>query len=218
MAGLDPAIHSGRATMHVAVIDIGKPDKNLGWAIRGPRVSAQGENLDDCISTLCSALSDGPLALGFEAPLFVPMRDAPSELTKARNGECAGGINRPFSAGAGALVLVTGLVVIPYVLARLREVVSGVDAVLNWRAPLTKNSLLLFEAFVSNQKSRGPDRHIADADLAIAAFRRLEPELANFRNVVDASTRFNLLGAMLLRTGWATDPIILHEPCLVVKV
>jgi hypothetical protein len=29
--------------MHIAVIDIGSPKKrNLGWAIRGPRISDQG--------------------------------------------------------------------------------------------------------------------------------------------------------------------------------
>jgi len=204
--------------MHVAVIDIGKPDKNLGWAIRGPHITDQGGDLDRCVTSLLAALREGPLALGFEAPLFVPMRHIASELTKARIGECENGVNRPFSAGAGASVLVTGLVVIPYVLTKIREGAPCVEATLDWQTRLSQNSLLLFEAFVSNQRAKGPERHIEDANLAIAAFQQRVLDLANFENTVDAPTRFNLLGAMLLRTGWTQDLAMLERSCLVVKV
>jgi hypothetical protein len=80
-----------------------------------------GRHLDKCIATLSAALCDGPLALGFEAPLFVPARAKASDLTKARVGECVNDVNRPFSAGVGAAVLVTALTVVPYVLAKLRD-------------------------------------------------------------------------------------------------
>jgi hypothetical protein len=201
--------------MHVAVIDIGKPDKNLGWAIRGPNISGQGGNLDKCIESVSAALRFGPVALGFEAPLFVPMRGSAAELTKARQGECENGINRPFSAGAGASVLVTGLTVIPYVLTKIRETALDVMVTLDWRSPLSQNSLLLFEAFVSNRKSSAVDRHIDDSLLAISAFKRRST--VDLESSVDVPISFNLLGAMLLRTGWTHDTELLAKPCLVVK-
>ena len=52
--------------------------------------------------------------LGFEAPQFVPIRDDAGTLTAARKGESGPSLpTRPFSAGAGAVVLVTSLVVAP---------------------------------------------------------------------------------------------------------
>ncbi|MEY4964423.1 MAG: hypothetical protein RL274_6 [Pseudomonadota bacterium] len=204
--------------MHVAVIDIGKPDKNLGWAIDGARFSCCGSNLDACVAMLCDALRDGPLALGFESPLFVPMRQVASDLTKARVGECANAINRPFSAAPGASVLVTGLVVIPYVLAKIREIMPHAEATLDWRAPVSANSLLLFEAFVSNQRGSGPNRHTDDAKLAISAFQKCISNLVELESSLVTPICLNLLGAMLLRTGWTQDLTVLERQCLVVKV
>jgi hypothetical protein len=59
--------------MNVAVIDIGKPGANFGWAIVGD-ATAEGADIDRCVETLAAALRIGPLALGFEAPMFVPIR------------------------------------------------------------------------------------------------------------------------------------------------
>ncbi len=53
--------------------------------------------------------------------MFVPVREEPRSLLSARKGECENGISRPFSAGAGASVLVAGLVIVPYVLNALRK-------------------------------------------------------------------------------------------------
>jgi hypothetical protein len=71
--------------MCVAVIDIGKPGKNLGWAIDEP--DEEGTDLDACINTLIVSLGKGPVALGFEAPQFVPIRTDPLTLTVGRKGE-----------------------------------------------------------------------------------------------------------------------------------
>jgi hypothetical protein len=54
--------------MCVAVINIGKPGKNLGWAIDEP--DEEGTDLDACIKTLFVSLGKGSVALGFEAPQF----------------------------------------------------------------------------------------------------------------------------------------------------
>jgi hypothetical protein len=71
---------------------------------------------------LSASLYKGPVARGFEAPQFVPLRNDQTTLTAARKGEAGPGLpTRPFSAGAGAAVLVASLVVVPYMLSGLRK-------------------------------------------------------------------------------------------------
>jgi hypothetical protein len=105
--------------MNIAVVDIGKPGANFGWAMVGD-TTAEGTDIDVCVQTLAAALRNGPLALGFEAPMFVPIRTDPKRLTAARSGEFGKGLpSRPFSASAGATSLVTGMVVVSYILNAL---------------------------------------------------------------------------------------------------
>ena len=162
---------------------------------------------------------NGPLALGFEAPMFVPIRTDPERLTAARSGEFGKGLpSRPFSASAGTTVLVTGLVVVSYILNTLRPLVPEAIATLDWRSPLAgPGRLMLFEAFITDQRKTTDTRHIEDAHLAIAAFQRGMRDPANFQSSVEEPICLSLLGAMMLRTGWATDPAILSRPCLVVR-
>ena len=61
--------------MNVGVIDIGSPGKDkIGWAIVNAmgREHCTGTDLDEGVCALAGALEAGPLALGFEAPMFVP--------------------------------------------------------------------------------------------------------------------------------------------------
>src|SRR5271166_6513875 len=123
--------------MRVAVIDVGKPGRNLGWAIDEP--DEQGTDLDACIETLIVSLDKGPVALGFEAPQFVPIRHDPLALLAGRKGD----FGRPFSAAAGATVLVTSLVIVPYVLGRLRKGLPHASASFVWRHPNPANCCYL---------------------------------------------------------------------------
>ena len=202
---------------HVCVIDIGKPGKNLGWALSGPS-PVDSTDLDACIMAVAEALRSGPVALGFEAPMFTPIRDNATTLTKARQGEVTGGISRPFSASAGATVLVTALVIVPYVLSRLRDLAPKATATLDWRTPMVGSAdLLLFEAFVTNKQKITDTRHVEDARLAIAEFQRGMMNPASFESAVVEARRLNLLGASMLRTGWSIDPVVVGEECLVVR-
>jgi hypothetical protein len=208
--------------MRVAVIDIGKPGRNLGWAVDEP--SDDGTDLDACIDVLAAALSKDALALGFEAPQFVPFRHDQTMLTQARQGDCGPGLApRAFSAGPGATVLVTSLVIVPYVLHRLRERVPAATATLEWRRPMTEpGQLLLWEAFVSDQRKdtitrHVETRHVEDARLAIADFRLGIGHPASFKSSVTTPECLSLLGLALLRTGWSTDLALLSTPCLVVR-
>jgi len=202
---------------HVCVIDIGKPGKNLGWALSGPE-RANGTDLDACIEAVATALGSGPVALGFEAPMFTPIRDDALTLTNARHGETTRGISRPFSASAGATVLVTALVIVPFVLNCLRALVPKARATLEWRKPMMgRADLLLFEAFVTNQTKTAAARHVEDAYLAIAEFQRGMTDPVSFESAVVEASSLNLLGASMLRTGWSNDPAIVGEQCLVVR-
>ena len=58
-------------SLHVAVVDIGRLE-NLGWVVEGPFITESGTDIDLCIEALAKAISTGALALGFEAPMFVP--------------------------------------------------------------------------------------------------------------------------------------------------
>ena len=205
--------------MNVAVIDIGSPKQgNIGWAIVGP-LARTGRDLDTGIEAFAEAVDAGPLALGFEAPMFVPMRDRANDLTRARAGER----NQAFSASIGATALVTSTVVVPYVLDRLRRTVPDVVATLNWqgwpRGEAGGPRLLLFEAFVSNRRgARNTNtRHVDDA---LAAAQALQGKFANGEAIassVSVERSFNLLGAMMMRTGWTHDLSVLSQPCLVIR-
>ena len=150
--------------------------------------------------------------------MFDPIRDDPLVLTKARHGEALHGVSRPFSASAGATVLVVALVVVPYVLSKLRALAPGAPATVNWRSPPPgRADLLLFEAFVTNQRKTADTRHVEDAYLAIEAFRQGMRTPEAFASAVVEARCLSLLGAAMLRTGWTNDPAVVAERCLVVR-
>ena len=56
----------------VGAIDVGAP-RNIGWAILSDGSEATGQDLDAFIDTFARLANDRPAALGFEAPLFIPV-------------------------------------------------------------------------------------------------------------------------------------------------
>lgn len=203
--------------MRVAVIDVGSPKSaGLGWWISGPEPQGGGD-VDRCIEAVADALARGPVALGFEAPMFVPLRSKPSDLTMARKGEG----NRAFSGGAGGGVTTIGVLITAYALAELRKRVPDAVPTLDWRKPRWRaGDLLLFEAFVTGRKraKTAPNRHVDDARDAATEFLRHGAPSAVPNAIEDPTTAWlNLLGAALLRTGWTTDLAVLDAACLVVR-
>jgi hypothetical protein len=196
-------------SLHAAVVDIGSL-ANIGWAVEGPSVTEFGTDIDLCIEVLARAMKTGPLALGFEAPMFVPYGRKRYDLDKARTGDG----DRSFSASAGACVLTKGLVIVPYILEGLRCRAHGARPTFKWRGRLLKRDLLLFEAFVTHV---GKTSHVDCAHLALKSFPREWEKRASFDSAVDEPSTINLLGAMLLRMGWTDDVTMLSEPCLVVR-
>jgi hypothetical protein len=196
--------------LHVAVIDIGNL-ANLGWVVEGPSVIGSGADIDQFIEALVKAMKMGPLALGFEAPMFVPYGRNRRGLDKARKNEG----DRAFAASGGACALTKGLVIIPYILEALRSRAKSARPTFNWRERLFEGDLLLFEAFVTHVGKSGS--HEDCARLALERFPKGWEERALFRSAIEEPCTLNLLGAMLLRTGWTDDLKMLSEPCLVIR-
>lgn len=178
-------------------------------------------DINSLVNTLASDLRSGrKVALGFECPLFVPITEESENLTSARQGEG----NRPFSAGAGAGSLVTGLTETVWVLEQVRrtlenQMVVGVGAFLSWDDfHKADTGLFLWEAFVSgNAKGSGSNPHCEDAMCAVMSFNRKCTVGRLQSEITCESPVHSLIGAALLRTGWKTDISILKEPCIVIK-
>ena len=170
-----------------------------------------GKSIPELVQHVSMALTDGPVALGFEAPLWVPFRADPMKLTRQREGEGS----RPWSANAGAAVLATALAVVPHILQELRKAVPHAVASMDYRnPPKLPGSLFVWEAFVS-KGDKGED-HEEDAMIAAKSFELACNNLAAHQRLPPEPS-LNLLGAALLRTGWSSDVHILGRELLVLK-
>lgn len=182
---------------------------SFGWASNG---DGEGCDIADLVSGVASDLRAGAkVALGFECPLYVPLRTDAQDLTKARPGENG----HPWSAGAGIGSLGVGLVEIPWILRQIEvELGSRPSFHLDWEAfAEDKEGVFFWEAFIAG-KQKGAD-HLEDANIAVEAFLKALP---NPRSALTAEPEVHsLIGAVLLRAGWTQDLSVLSEPCLVVR-
>ncbi|MCP4231655.1 MAG: hypothetical protein GY771_16110 [bacterium] len=202
----------------VYCVDVGSIMRhNFGWA-RGAVVDTRldltsSEDVGDFIVSIVDDLNGGsPVALGFECPLFIPYRDDPLTITKARSFDG----NRAWSAAAGANSLVTGL-------AESAWILKTVKGRLNVDVPPflslsdfveARKGLLLWEAFVSSTMTTGS--HSGDAIVGVLGFYRVLARREDFPET-DGQPVYSLIGAALLRTGWTDDISVLEKPCLVVR-
>ena len=198
----------------VGVIDVGSPASGkLGWAIhRSGAAAATGSDLDAFIKAIAELVDQQPVAVGFEAPLFIPLRRTAVATLTARKGEGS----RPWSAGAGATVTAIALSIMAYTLGQLRDLVPVATASVDWRTlPSQPGELLFFEAFVS-QTSKGLN-HAHDALIATRARSRPLEMTSPCASAIAEEDVFSTLGAALLRTGWSINLALLATPCLVVR-
>jgi hypothetical protein len=188
--------------------------KKFGWAADTPDQNdiLMGTDIEAFANLISSSISNGSkVAIGFECPLFVPMRSDPLLVNSARNGEG----NRSWSAGAGTGALATGLVEVLWVLKRVAALQGQPPkAELSWPTFINSHSVFLWEAFVtSGAKGSG---HAEDAAIAIECFKAALPNLGD-ANAIEESSVLSLVGAAALRAGWADDINMLSAPCLVIK-
>ena len=196
----------------VGAIDVGKP-ANVGWAILVGDDVEHGTDLDEFIVRFADTSEGRPSALGFEAPLFLPCRDNWLDMTKQRDGDNG----KPWSAGAGANVTTVGIVLMTYTLRKLKPLMEGRPATLDWNNWPDGDSLLVYEAFVSGDNHAGKNEHWKDALTAAEGFRVALPDLDS-ANAVVANDLISLAGTCLIHSGWCEPSVdLLKQPCLVIR-
>jgi len=178
------------------------------WAPNAVELTHGSEAITELVEELNVDLQSGrPVALGFECPLFVPVRDNPNELTWGREGEGS----PAWSSNVGATVLATGLAQTVWILNRVRQ--SGVSAFLDWPDfGDAGTGLFLWEAFIAAD-AKGD--HLQDAVTGVSLLA--ERVSVGVESVVLERPVHSLIGAALLRTGWSKDLSLLHTPCVVLK-
>jgi len=196
----------------VVCADIGSVAKgNFGWYSDDGSEGESASSLASCVSEI---LTNGqPVALGFECPLFVLLREDERKLTSARPGEGS----RAWSAGAGCGSLATGIAQVPWILSAIkRQLPSNPPAFLSWSEfELRGTGLLIWEAFVSGASKR--DTHTADARVAVEAFLASLPDPRRANAISSDSPVYSLAGSALLRAGWSSDTALLESDCLVIR-
>jgi hypothetical protein len=186
---------------------------NFGWAATLPgSIELTGTDIGEFASEIAKQVKRGSkVAIGYECPLFVPVRKDPVLVNSSRNGEGS----RSWSAGAGTGALATGLVEVIWVFNKLAELLEKKPVItFDWEEFKAKESMFLWEAFVTST-SKGKD-HADDAKIALATFMSAMPDPRTI-NAINETEVFSLAGAAILRTGWSDNISLLHQPCLVIK-
>ena len=200
----------------IAAADIGSIKAgNFGWALeRSAGSRYQGTDIDEFCAAIAESIDSGEtVCLGFEAPLFVPVRDVAINVASARKGEG----NRSWSAGAGTGALATGLVESLYIFRKLKQACSTtITPVFHWNHAIAgQANFFIWEAFVTAD-AKGSS-HEDDAILALEKFKSGLPNPDNL-NAIEPEGTFSLVGAALIRSGLTMDLDFLGQPVLVVKV
>ena len=188
--------------------------KKFGWAAKlwGQAEIITGTEIESFTVLISeSILRNEKVALGFECPLFVPMRQDPKRVNSARLGEG----NRSWSAGAGTGALATGLVEALWVMNRLNELLGWSPSVeFSWTKFQETDAIFLWEAFVT-----GGAKGVSHSDDAVIGINTFLNSLPDFEasNAIDEKTVLSLVGAAALRSGWSNDIEILSTPCHVIK-
>ncbi len=213
----------------VVAVDVGSVAKGrYAWCaldLPGLGVAGAGTDPEETVECVNAALDERlPVALGFEAPLVLPVPFATSGasagLGRARPGEH----NRSWSAGAGAGALATGTVQLAWILDRLVAVrIENLPTVTTTPAAWTagRADLLLWEAFVSGEGKPVPAEagpHAADAAAAAKEFgERLTQKRLTGDVTVTGYDGFNLAACAALRAGLTLVESDFRSDVLVVR-
>jgi hypothetical protein len=198
----------------VVAVDIDAPGRDL---------VNSGTNPESAVSALVPGLLAGAqVALLLEAPMSVPVPGGQPDAWRGRGKARRGERNRPWSAGAGAGALATGLAQGAWMLRQLAVTVPELTSTTQaetWRRGDAQ--LLLAEAFITASGKPEPlpaGQHAADAVAAGLALAEVLDSSAPLVSSVCCSPResFSLLAAMALWAGLRIDPGELRAEVLVV--
>jgi hypothetical protein len=203
------------AQLMVAAIDVGSP-KNIGWWAAIGNTVTSGRDLDGLAAAVATALNSAvSVALGFEAPLYVPLPTDATDLNRQRIGERG----RPWCAGAGTGALAMGAQQSAYLLAAISALLHERHHVSFDPADLdSPGTLVIWEAFVSARaKNRSAaDPHVDDARVAVAEFHARWSSGRVGSDIEDQGV-LNLVAASVLAAGLSEDLALLQRPCVVVR-
>jgi hypothetical protein len=168
-------------------------------------------------NSVASDLSSGrSVALGLEAPLFIPVPADVNRLSRGRENEG----DRSWAAPAGGYVAALALHQGAWLLARIRaecnkckcsEFELSVDPA-RWLSDKGAQLVLFcWEAFVSGEAHKD---HRRDAATAAMYFHAHQAELIT---AVTAENPLSLFGCAVLWSGWSTDLTLLHRSLLVLR-
>jgi hypothetical protein len=193
---------------------------SFAWARNGSSGETPTSSLaiDELIVSIERDVTEGmTIAIGFEAPLFMPVPDLSSNLNSGRNNESS----RSMFAPAGATVTTIAIQQTAWILKHLHRKVGErltltMDWQTNWRTRAAH--LFLWEAFVSSTAHSKPEHggHERDAATALQYFLHNDQDL-NAVNAVTCDNPMSLIAASALWCGWLTDIQSLKSSCLVLR-
>ena len=204
-------------TCDVGTTRQGRKGPAFAWAKILPQDPTRvrvSQDIERLVTDIGTEIQGGKsVALGFEAPLFIPIPSSAGNLSRGRVGER----DRSFAAPAGLAVTTLAVHQAAWILSSLRIACNqGCIFTTDWKAwPPSGEQQMLFcwEAFVSGKAHS--DTHVNDAATAGTAFLFHERNLDQ-ANAVTAERPISLIGAAALWSGWTDDLAILHSPALVI--
>lgn len=198
---------------HVLCVDVGGPTK-IGWADSEGR-DGTGASLGEALDGVAALLRAGRrVALGFEAPIWTPVRVELARITSRRGG-VETTYNRAWSAGAGTGALGAALALMPWCLTRIGKGAGSVATTVNLRRFREGGGLFLWEAFVSGMMKAVGTTHHDDARLACEAFVARWPDL---RSDIPEEPALNHAVSSAMAAGLSIHYDELVSPALVVGV
>jgi hypothetical protein len=177
------------------------------------KVHSEGNCPSELANEIAEHLRRGQsVALGIEAPQFIPVPANKDRLSKGRTGER----DRSWAAPGGGYVATLALHQTAWLLREIRDS-CGAECILTvdpglWPPVLNQRPVLLcWEAFVSGAAHSG---HAADAKTAAMYFYA---EQRNLVSAVTAESPLSLFGAAVLWSGWSSDVAWLKKPLVVLR-
>ena len=190
---------------------------SFAWARVNPEDGAiqVSSYIDKLVQHLESDIQQGcSIALGFEAPLFIPVPEDWKDLSRRREGEG----NRSFASPVGLSVCTLGIHQSAWILRSLYKSSSHeCDFTLDlkrWPPSGQRPVVFCWEAFVSG--SAHSKQHLMDAATAVSFFYENETNLGNI-NAVSAEKPLSLIWSVALWSGWVSDFEFMDKPTLVIK-
>jgi len=199
-----------------------KSEPSFAWARLNPEdgVIEASSHIDKLVEYMKLDIGQGiSIALGFEAPLFIPVPKDWKNLSKGREGDG----NRSFASPVGLTVCALGVHQSAWILKSLLESsCNKYDFTLDlqrWWPPQPSGRrpiLFCWEAFVSGDAHAHDDDHKRDAATAAHFFFRNEKKLQALGEI-KAESPVSLIGAVAIWSDWVTDLEFIHKSTLVIK-